>query len=131
MGKQREWRRRVIPTRDPASWKSENADKTDTLALSCRFAWAARARMLAITCRTRTLLTLSAAQRTTTASPCADSAALLTTAPKNRAGGTLLTEANGLTKERTPDIKSEFILFSLLMVKHTTSILVTHLSKSE
>ena len=58
--------------------------------------------------RTATPLTPSAGQRTTTASPSAASAAPLTTAPKNRAGGTPLTEANGRTKETTPDIKVNY-----------------------
>lgn len=55
--------------------------------------------------RTETPLTPSADQRTITASLSAASAALVTTAQKIQAGGTPLTEANGLTKETTLDIK--------------------------
>ena len=147
----REWRRPVTRTKDLAFWRSENDDRTATLVHSCSSAWAARARTPATTCRTRTsrweefsasrahnlfrtkiLLTPNAAQRTTTASLCVDSAVLLTTAQKNQAGGTLPTEASGLTKEKNLDTKSEFDLFFSLTANYAAhSITATNLVKSE
>lgn len=82
--------------------------------------------------RTKILLTPNAAQRTTTASLCVDSAVLLTTAQKNQAGGTLPTEASGLTKEKNLDTKSEFDLFFSLTANYAAhSITATNLVKSE
>ena len=64
------------------------------------------------------------------ASLSAASAALLTTAPKNQAGGTLLTEVNGHTKEKTLDTKVNYFIL-IPDGEAYIDILVTRPARSE